>query len=960
MIEIKNLKKVYKTEGLEPVTALNGISIKFPEKGLVFLLGRSGSGKSTMLNLIGGLDSADEGEIIVKGRSSKDFTPADFDSYRNTYVGFIFQDFNILEEFTIAENIALALELQGKEVSDEKVNELLELVDLGGLGDRKPNTLSGGQRQRVAIARALIKNPELIMADEPTGALDSKTGHQILDTLQKLSKEKLVLVVSHDREAAEKYADRIIEIADGEIILDKTKEVVLAETISENVGVLGGDVITIKNGKNMTDKEVAEVVKIIKQSDGESVITLGKKDVPEVKRVCRINEERRETFRETKDDDVKEFKGEKPQLIQSKLPTKQALKMGLSGLKAKPFRFIFTVFLSVMAFCVFGVFSTLMLFDANYSLSKALEEKGYQSVTIDKYYDYISRKVLVHTDGTESIELETQLDKNAMYSQEELDELNAKGRDSYAGIFTLSGNYPNPSVKEHPITIKDLTLQNYSENGKYFSFRSLQGFTDCGPEYMENNGFELLAGHYPTEEEPDAVAIPEYLYELYKYCGQAYKVGSKTAYLEPQEFVDADKKLALNVSSIGPVTLKIVGIYRVSDLSKFEIIKTINENNLSNAERQALADQLSAILFNSFDSLAYVSNSFYQTHKDLIPVASVQIKSIKGTGLYMNTKPATGDFGAGSQEFFADTTYEYNKSRFSVYNVKGEKIEYQPNNEQIYVHKNTFVKLLQGVGGTLDNITEENATALSNVIYYVRNIDNKETQLKLAGYYELTNGGSNGGTPYLVTTDFMYSFANIAEYNVTRTVTDYVEVDNPKYNYIISNTDTSLGQVKRMLEERDGARFCMRNVDYDVLFNGEIISTVKQLQAIFLVGGLVMGVFAALMLLNFISSSIDAKRKEIGILRAVGAGKSDVFRIFFTESLLLAVICFVLACALAFVGTIILNNELAKIFYTQLLSFGVVNVILIFVISMFISFTATLFPVIKESKKSPVESIRAL
>ena len=478
MIEIKNLKKVYRTEGLEPVTALNGVSIKFPEKGLVFLLGRSGSGKSTMLNLIGGLDSADEGEIIVKGRSSKDFTPADFDSYRNTYVGFIFQDFNILEEFTIAENISLALELQGKEASKEKVNELLEMVDLGGLGDRKPNTLSGGQRQRVAIARALIKNPELIMADEPTGALDSKTGQQILNTLQKLSKEKLVLVVSHDRDAAEKYADRIIEIADGEIILDKTKEVVFAENLSDNVGVIGGDVITIKNGKKMTEKEIADIVEIIKKSDGESVITLGNKDVPEVKRVCRIKEESRETFRATKDDDVKEFKGEKPQLIQSKLPTKQALKMGLSGLKAKPIRFIFTVFLSVMAFCIFGVFSTLMLFDSNYSLSKALEEKGYQSVTIDKYYDFTNRKVLVHTDGTESVERESASTKNTLYSQEELEALNANGKESYAGIFTLSGNCPNTAINEHPITIKDVTLQNFTENGKYFSFKSLQGFSD--------------------------------------------------------------------------------------------------------------------------------------------------------------------------------------------------------------------------------------------------------------------------------------------------------------------------------------------------------------------------------------------------------------------------------------------------------------------------------------------------
>ncbi len=944
MIEIKNLKKIYKTEGLEPVTALNGVSIKFPDKGLVFLLGRSGSGKSTMLNLIGGLDRADEGEIIVKGRSSADFTPADFDSYRNTYVGFIFQDFNILEEFTIAENIALALELQNKEASTEKVNELLEMVDLGGLGDRKPNTLSGGQRQRVAIARALIKNPELIMADEPTGALDSKTGQQILDTLQKLSKEKLVLVVSHDRESAEKYADRIIEIADGEIVLDKTKEIFYAKSISDNVDVLGDDVITIKNGKNITEKEIAEVINIIKKTDGESVITLGKKDVPEVKRVCKIKEKHRETFRQTKDEDVREFNGEKPQLIKSKLPTKKAFKMGLSGLKAKPFRFIFTVFLSVVAFCVFGVFSTLMLFDSNYSLSKALEEKGYQSVTIDKYYDYISQKYLLHTDGTESIEKETPNSESTLFSQDEIDALNARGKEKYAGIFTLRGNYPNLAINEHPIAIKDLTLENFGENGKYFSFKSLQGFSDCGPEYMQQNGFELLAGHYPEENESASVAISEYVYEYFKYSGQAYQPGSKTAYLTPEEFINANKTLNLNVSTVGEISLNIVGIYRVSDLSEYEPIKSITKNNLSNTERQALADKLSSILFNSFDTVAYVNTSFYEAHKDSIPIKEVRIMSVKGSSIYIDTQPYQGAFGLGSQEFITDNTVKYNKSRFAFYNVAGEAIQYQPKNDEIFVHKNTFVQL-SNPGSTK---------------YYVKNIQNKETQLKLAGYYELINGGDNGGTPYIATTEFIYSYAKVSEYNMSRTLTDYEEVINPKYNYIISKTDASLGQVSRMLDERDGAKFSMRNQDYDVLFNGEIIDTVKQLRTIFLAGGLVMGVFASLMLLNFISASIDAKRKEIGILRAVGAGKSDILRIFFTESLLLAIICFILACGLAFVGTLVLNAELAKIFGTQLLTFGVANVVLIFIISMFISFTATVFPVIKESKKSPVESIRAL
>ena len=175
MLETRNLKKVYKTKKGVSVTALNDASIKFPEKGLVFLLGKSGSGKSTLLNLLGGLDKCDEGEIIIKGVSSKDFKQSHFDSYRNTYVGFIFQEYNVLEEFSVGANIALAIELQGKKATDEEINRILKQVDLEGFGDRKPNELSGGQKQRVAIARALVKQPvslvltlSLIHISEPT------------------------------------------------------------------------------------------------------------------------------------------------------------------------------------------------------------------------------------------------------------------------------------------------------------------------------------------------------------------------------------------------------------------------------------------------------------------------------------------------------------------------------------------------------------------------------------------------------------------------------------------------------------------------------------------------------------------------------------------------------------------------------------------------------------------------
>ena len=204
MLQVRNLVKRYVAKG-ETVTALNGVSLDFPERGMVFLLGKSGSGKSTLLNISGGLDEPDEGEVIVNGKSSKNFSKSDFDSYRNTYLGFIFQEYNILTELTVAENVALALELQGKPHDVERVEQLLAEVDLAGMGDRRPNTLSGGQKQRVAIARALVKDPEIIMADEPTGALDSKTGAQVFDTLKKLSASKLVIIVSHHRASGWQY-----------------------------------------------------------------------------------------------------------------------------------------------------------------------------------------------------------------------------------------------------------------------------------------------------------------------------------------------------------------------------------------------------------------------------------------------------------------------------------------------------------------------------------------------------------------------------------------------------------------------------------------------------------------------------------------------------------------------------------------------------------------------------------
>ena len=226
MLELRNISKIYQTK-TRRVAALDGVSFTLPEKGLVFILGRSGSGKTTMLNMLGGLDVPTEGELLVNGVSSKDFKQADFDNYRNCYVGFVFQEYHLLDDYTVADNIALALELQGDLIQEErqqKIAAALEQVDLAGYGARNTGELSGGQKQRVAIARALVKDPPMILADEPTGALDRKTGRQLFDLLKAISKDKLVVVVSHDEDFAHEYADRILELEDGRIISDSGSE----------------------------------------------------------------------------------------------------------------------------------------------------------------------------------------------------------------------------------------------------------------------------------------------------------------------------------------------------------------------------------------------------------------------------------------------------------------------------------------------------------------------------------------------------------------------------------------------------------------------------------------------------------------------------------------------------------------------------------------------------------------
>ena len=222
MIEFKKLRKVYKSLNGGKCVALNDIDIQLPDTGLVFIIGKSGSGKSTLLNLLGGLDTITSGDIIADGNSLSSFNKKDFENYRSTYIGFVFQHYYLLDELTVKQNVEMAMGIIGND-DQKKVDDLLAKVGLTGYEDRYPKELSGGQQQRVAIARALSKDPKLILGDELTGNLDRKTSVDILNVLKEISKEKLVIVVSHNLDEADQFADRVIELHDGMILRDRAR-----------------------------------------------------------------------------------------------------------------------------------------------------------------------------------------------------------------------------------------------------------------------------------------------------------------------------------------------------------------------------------------------------------------------------------------------------------------------------------------------------------------------------------------------------------------------------------------------------------------------------------------------------------------------------------------------------------------------------------------------------------------
>ena len=355
MIEIKNLTKIYKSKHKMDCKALDNISFSLPDKGFVFIVGKSGSGKSTLLNMISGLDSFTSGEIIADGNSFNEMSKTDFDKYLSSYVGFVFQDYRLIDDFTIKQNIEIALDISGEK---NNISYYLDKIGLQGHENRYPTELSGGQKQRVAIVRAIIKNPQIILADEPTGNLDSVTTIQVLNLLKEISKEKLVIVVSHDMNDAFTYADRIIELADGKIVKDRSKK-----EGYRNMFEIVDNIAYLPHHKDLSKRQIASILK-----NKKSLIKIVQKNSG--------------------------FIPTKEQIIQTKKVDFKANKISKSNkkklfsifFKRRKFSKVLTVFLSAVLISLFYVIQAFVSFDSNRSTAQDLIYNNKPSVELTKAY----------------------------------------------------------------------------------------------------------------------------------------------------------------------------------------------------------------------------------------------------------------------------------------------------------------------------------------------------------------------------------------------------------------------------------------------------------------------------------------------------------------------------------------------------------------------------------------------
>ena len=848
MLELKNIKKDYITSDTK-VTALKEINIDFRENEFVSILGPSGCGKTTLLNIIGGLDNYTKGDLIINGRSTKEYKDSDWDTYRNHNIGFVFQSYNLIPHQTVLSNVELALTLSGVNPQERRKRaiKVLEEVGLKDQINKKPNQLSGGQMQRVAIARALVNDPDILLADEPTGALDSKTSIQIMEILKKISKNKLIIMVTHNPELAEKYSSRIIKLLDGNIISDSNP---------------------YKH----------------KEQEEQKFVTKGKKSMSLL----------------------------------------TALSLSLNNLMTKKGRTFLTAFAGSIG--IIGIALILSLSSGVQNYIDSIEEDTLSTYPISIYEQTVDMSSLMISMMGMNEKKDHDFDK--IYSNNIMNNI----------IETMSNQIQKNDLHEFKNYLEKSNITNYTNDIKYgynitlniYNSDYSNGIIKSYPnEIFDNIGISEMMGKNTMGVDSSTTTQTEVFEQLIdneKLLKDQYTLLSGTY---PKEYNEVVLIVDEN-NEISDYTLYSLGVLDTKPLKEtLQKILSGQESEFTSVDTNYNYNELLDIKFK-----LVLSTDYYQKNGNIYIDKSTDedhVKNLIDNGVELKI---TGIIKPNEERISSSNYGRVGYTKKLLDYAINKTLETDIAKEQL---ANKDINILTGLEFNNDfdinNLTPEQK-------YYLQTLS-QEQLLSLISSMENNNYDSVIKTLGIVDKEYPSSI-NIypKDFDSKEQIKTLIE------NYNKEKTDNN--ELDKVINYTDIVGLMMNSVT-------SVVNVISYVLIAFVAISLVV---SSIMIGIITYISVLERTKEIGILRAIGASKKDVSRVFNAETMIIGLTSGVLGILVTLILNIFINIIIKHLVGINVASLPLLGAIILVVISVCLTLIAGLIPSKVASKKDPVEALR--
>lgn len=864
MLKLKNITKEYKS-GDTTVKALKGIDIEFRNSEFVSILGQSGCGKTTLLNIIGGLDRYTSGDLIINGKSTKEFKDNNWDAYRNYSVGFVFQNYNLIPHQTVLSNVELALTLSGvsKEERRKRAIKALEDVGLKEQIHKKPNQMSGGQMQRVAIARALVNDPDIILADEPTGALDTKTSVQIMEILKNISKDKLIIMVTHNPELAEKYSSRVIKVLDGKVISDSNPYKEDEEKTEKKKA---------KTGKTSMNFFTALSLSLnnLMTKKGRTILTsfAGSIGIIGIALILSLSNGVQKYINRVQEDTLSSY----PISIEES-----------------------TVDMASML--------EIMMDEGNDNLNHE-EGKIYSKDIMNEMISTLSSKI--QTNNLEEFKNyldteENEIKKNSNAIQYEYNlNLNLYKKDTSNGIVKV-----NPSTVMNSIGMGNMVEE---QNSSPFASSSMMvSQTDVWEEMLDNkelieSQYDVLAGNLPTSYNEVALVVDENNqisdYTLYTLGLKDQKdLERKWEAVKKGEKVEADDQKVYTYDELLNLSFKLIlntDYYEKS--GNMWVNKSDDEEYMKNKIENAEDIKISCIIRKNEES---VSTSL------------------------------TGSMIGYTKQLKEHVINKINES---------EIVKEQKENKDINIFTGMkFPEKNENTKFDYANLTSEQKA-------YISKLSSEELAKVMQSFSENQNATYEDNLETLGVVDLNKPSA-IKIYATNFDAKELISNEIEKYN----QKQRDEGKEENVINYTDMVGMMMKSVSVIVNMISYVLIAFVAISLI--VSSIMIGIITYI--------SVFERTKEIGILRAIGASKKDISRVFNAETFIIGFAAGLLGILITLILTIPINaiiKAIAGVSGIASLPFG--GAIILVIISMVLTIIAGLIPSKMASKKDPVEALR--